>query len=186
MEVVAFSSLGQMVAIATISETSLHMMELVKRIGSKDHPMVVKTLRRLDIDAQLESVESLVKQLKGSETDKDGSVIKVCTDNVHKSISEMHHILQTIEQLMGAHNGKWLSSFRGAEYIPYLTRLEEEKKVLDRRLDILIKVLMLPTKEIKKKSSWRQFFSRKKNKYNKDRYFEKSESLNAARSQQLN
>ena len=82
---------------------------MINRIGKKEHPKVVDTLRRLDITAQLETVELLVQQLRNLDVGKkqDGSVLQICVDNVHQGIKSMHAILQIIESMMEEHNEKW-------------------------------------------------------------------------------
>ena len=70
-----------------------------------------------------------------------------------------------------------LSAVRPTSYDPYLIRLEEEKKVLDRRLDILVMVLMLPKNAMERKDSyWKRLFNWSKRK-NSTPYHLESESL---------
>ena len=66
-------------------------------------------LKRLDIDAQLDSIKDLLKTIGTHHVSKENntSVIRVCLKNVHMCMTEIRHLLKQLKKVVEEHNKKW-------------------------------------------------------------------------------
>lgn len=102
-------------------------------------------LVRLDIMASLDSIEALWADVRNRRVaKKHGSVVQISMNHVYQSLVDLHRILHDIESATLQHDSKWFSSIRAVSYHNLLDELKTTKSVLDKRVDMLIKVLMLP------------------------------------------
>jgi hypothetical protein len=71
------------------------------------------------------------------------TAVALAVDNIEETVSKIHAVLTELELEANTHKQRYFSSFRSAGYAPLLSRLAGLQSALDKRLDLLIKVLSL-------------------------------------------
>eukprot|EP01104_Vermistella_antarctica_P008906 TRINITY_DN226_c4_g1_i2.p1 TRINITY_DN226_c4_g1~~TRINITY_DN226_c4_g1_i2.p1 ORF type:complete len:205 (-),score=64.12 TRINITY_DN226_c4_g1_i2:34-648(-) len=122
---------------------------------SMTHPTAAAVLEEIDLYAVLETVEALVAELprfdEEQEEEEDGvettekharrSTLHVCLQNVRDIIEKIRHQLELINAERFYHQSRWLADWRSPHFAPYLSALRRYKKILDSRVDMLMKVM---------------------------------------------
>lgn len=136
----------------------LYSREHLKKVGESANTEIRQKLKQLDIDAQIEAVEALIQPLKKSGSVKKGSVLYICLKNVTDAIENIKTSLKKLEQTVFEHRQKIFASWRPTGYADILNVLEEDMILLHTRMDMLVKVLMLPEKTYQlTNSKWYHF-----------------------------
>lgn len=127
--------LGRDVLAQAISETSRKVCGL---IGGDAEGV----LERLDLRAQLETVEVLVGELDRCKHMPDS--VRQCLQSVHESVDTLHQDLQELHEQMAYDGTRYLNAWRAPSYT--LDALETHAAALTRRTDMLIRVMALAKK----------------------------------------
>eukprot|EP01098_Paradermamoeba_levis_P002951 TRINITY_DN1392_c0_g7_i1.p1 TRINITY_DN1392_c0_g7~~TRINITY_DN1392_c0_g7_i1.p1 ORF type:complete len:276 (+),score=125.57 TRINITY_DN1392_c0_g7_i1:312-1139(+) len=117
--------------------------ELYKKVrGLVSHPEVHKVFEELDLEAQLEVVESLLVEM--GKFEYENSAISLAFTNVYQSLNKIKGILNQIhEEIELHHQTKWFASWRTPNYESLLSKLKKTKKIMDERVEILIKLILI-------------------------------------------
>lgn len=81
--------------------------------------------------------------------------VSICMKNIEKSVDKievgrgtsldniLQQLLTEINNAKAEHNAKWFSSWRSLDLTPKLDELRKQKGILDKRVDLLMKVLTI-------------------------------------------
>ena len=136
--------------------------DLLKDTATQQHPHLQNVLLELDLKADLQVIEALLMQIKDEEfkgldqqhihlkksSEKDGkkelkTPISICLKNVSEMVGLIKNELENIKEEIKDHEQKWLANWRTPPYEPHLRKLAKHKKILDKRMELLIKILQL-------------------------------------------
>eukprot|EP01098_Paradermamoeba_levis_P009888 TRINITY_DN4139_c0_g1_i1.p1 TRINITY_DN4139_c0_g1~~TRINITY_DN4139_c0_g1_i1.p1 ORF type:complete len:232 (+),score=81.23 TRINITY_DN4139_c0_g1_i1:56-697(+) len=96
------------------------------------------------IDAQMQKLDELkdLKELKEIK-EIDNSPVTICLKNLLSIVEQIRTEMEKINQEIEFHNTRWLANWREPNYSKQIENLRKYKKVLDSRLDMLIKILSI-------------------------------------------
>jgi len=109
--------------------------------ASCQHLQVKTVLQRLDIHATLRVLGALVEEL---DTIPPRSAAFEALMALKAGVECIQTDLESLKLEMNYHESKWFQSYRTPNYEDHLAALERHKDVMDRRLDLLVKVLAIP------------------------------------------
>jgi hypothetical protein len=122
-----------------------------------DHPMVKEELETMDIEAKLKTVHALVLTIQkqrgksgsihanGEESavpeERDESdVVGVCLEQVKEVLDSITITVNALNEELDMHEQRWFSTWRTPDTKHYLIALRAKILILDKRLDMLLKV----------------------------------------------
>ena len=109
-----------------------------------DHPEVNQVLSDIDLEADLEVIDALLKSIEKDGGIKDEkSPIAICLCQVNRMVHIIRDELKLINMEIKQHEEKWLSNWRTPNYRPALARLVKHKKILDKRVARLIELMKI-------------------------------------------
>ena len=91
---------------------------------------------------ELEELDDPINQI-GSSKHCSRSPIQICFKNVSEMISLIKVELENIQEEIKNHQNKWFASWRTPDYEEHIHNLKNHKKILDKRVNLLIKILNL-------------------------------------------
>lgn len=105
-----------------------------------DHPEIDLVLHGLDTKAQLQNVETLMKNID----------LQSINEPIYNSLNQLHQImccimddLCKIKYEVDKYKTKWFKKFRGANYKIHLERLKINHQILEKRLANLFQLLKI-------------------------------------------
>jgi hypothetical protein len=104
------------------------------------HPMVFSVMVELDLEADLKVIEALVAQFNLENFEAEHPVT-ISLKNVEEMISKIKSEMIDIKTIADSHKQKWFHYWRNPDCKPQLKRLTRNKKILDKRVDMLIDLL---------------------------------------------
>jgi hypothetical protein len=140
MEVLAIQS-AVIVSKSVFCHLIFDLYSLVK--NSTHHPIVQSVLVKLDLEADLKVIEALTIQLEEIKLSST-SAIYICLKQVEELVKLMRNELLQINRIVKYHfDSKWFSTMRVPNCSANLDRLIYQKTVLDKRVDLLIRLMSL-------------------------------------------
>jgi len=144
------------VAVAAAPSASFNMLAAVLHYSLEATTLAISTLRSLapeftsdptvraelaalDVDAKLATVQALVASLAARKTEED-EVMRVCVTNVSECVAQLNTTLEAIKTELATHQTRYLSSWRSPNTAEHLVQLRLLMGVLDKRVDLLLKV----------------------------------------------
>ena len=117
----------------------------VKDVGSSLYSLIYegpedinKLLKELDIHAQIKVVESLMDNLHEQQLNE---TVNISLNLLHQIICEINHDIIIIKYKINNDTSRYFNRFRSSSYHKDLKKLTNDKEILDKRLEILIKIL---------------------------------------------
>jgi len=146
------------VAVAAAPSASLNMLAAVLHYSLEATTLAISTLRSLapeftsdptvraelaalDVDAKLATVQALIASLAARKTkQEEDEVMRVCVANVSECVAQLNATLEAIKAELATHQTRYLSSWRSPNTAEPLVQLRLLMGVLDKRVDLLLKV----------------------------------------------
>lgn len=132
------SLLGKEVICQTISNTTKSAYNGISGLMTNNDFIFKDILEKLDICEKVGLINSLMKQLENKDIN---DTINLSLHGLHNIIDKINKEIETINKQISDHKQKWFSSIRGAEYVKTVNKLVIHKRIMDERLDILLKLL---------------------------------------------
>jgi hypothetical protein len=108
------------------------------------HPAVNQVLSDIDLEADLEVIEALIKDIeKNGGVEHEQSPLAICLHQVDRMVHMIRDELKLINMELDAHGEKWMARWRTPNYRPGLDRLVNHKKILDKRVARLIELMRI-------------------------------------------
>jgi len=139
------SLLGKEVICQTISNTTKSAYNGISGLMINNDFIFKNILEQLDICEKVGLINTLMKQLDNKDI---SDTINLSLHGLHNIIDKINKEIDLINLQIKEHKLKWLSSLRGAEYTKTVNKLVIHKKIMDERLDILLKLLNMDKKLI--------------------------------------
>ena len=127
--------IGRQILGQAISDASYSIYGTLGCIFSYD-TTIDDTIRSLDIKARIKMVDSLIKHI-----DEYNDTITTCLTGLHEIIILIREDLKQINSIILEHKRKYLSNWRHLDCRKQIKSLRINSKLLDTRLDFLIKAL---------------------------------------------
>lgn len=111
---------------------------------NEQHPKAQVVLEQLDLEADLRVIEALVRQVEVTENNEGiFDAVDVALYNLKQMIELIQKELQEIHIEQELHKTRYLADYRDPSFHSNLDNLIKHKKLLDKRIDFLIKLLNL-------------------------------------------
>lgn len=130
------SLISKEVIATAIRETSSSIYTVMYGLVDTKYPEIEKVLTELDIKAQIISIESLIANIKDI-----NDTVHLLLNYLHQIICDINDDLTKINFSIKSHKKKYFYKWRTPDYVPYLKKLKNDHKVLEKRLSMLIRVL---------------------------------------------
>ena len=135
------SFVGKGVVTQAIAETSRGVFNGVSGLMNNEDFYIKYVLEDLDINPKISTINSLMIQIEAKDHISD--TVHICLNNLHDIIDKIHKEIIEIEKEIEIDKTKWFRSFRTPNYIKMVDKLKIHKRIMDERLDLLIKMLTL-------------------------------------------
>jgi len=108
------------------------------------HPEVSARLAEIDLEADLEVIEALLKQIErnGGIRDEE-SPLAICLHQVDRMCHMIRDELKLISLELKEHEHKFMAKWRTPNYHIHLHKIVKHKEILDKRTEMLIKLIKL-------------------------------------------
>ena len=139
----------QAVLVSTLSLAGKKMMiEIIKEIYTKmketKHPKVQTLLSHLDLQSDLKVIQALVEEISIKELEEGQyDVVDVALEQVKDMMILIKDELEKIQIEINNHESKYFAEYREPNFNINLNHLIENKIILDKRVDLLIKLIMM-------------------------------------------
>jgi len=126
-----------------ILNTIYSLFQLVRFSKSEalalNHASVASTLEELDIEATLEIVESLLREIPNDASETISLFVKI----IEGSVKQLQQDFLQITKLLSEHKRKWFSSWRTLDLENNLRQLKIHKSVFNSRMELLSRVITI-------------------------------------------
>ena len=95
-------------------------------------------LEDLDLSEKIGIIDSLIKKLENTNI---SDTINLSLHGLHNIINKINNEIILINNQIKDHKQKWFSNIRPAEYLITVNKLKSHKKIMDERLDLLLKLI---------------------------------------------
>ena len=138
--------------------------DIIKETATYEHPYLQGILNELDLKADLQVIQSLLSKInhnsviiqdeenEGNNSENNENNIKkevdpilVCLQNVTQMVCLIKDELKNINEEIKKHDERWLANWRTPSYQGHINKIILHKKILDKRVDLLIKILQITT-----------------------------------------
>lgn len=129
--------------IASVSKSFLtHMIydsyDLIKDTAAHNNPYLQEIINDMDLHADFKVIGALLEEISDDKTNK---AVGICLKNVSDMVQEIKSELEAIKQEIIEHEARWFAGWRTPNYEKNIKNLIKHKKILDNRVDLLIKLL---------------------------------------------
>lgn len=124
-----------------LSKLIPELYDIIKNNTSSEFARAMKTV---DIQSDVEIIEALLGDIEKHEK-KDCNVVNVCVKHIHKHLEDIKMEIENMNiKLINQHYSKYyLSGWRNPNYQENLDNIKTIQDKLNKRVDILIKILNL-------------------------------------------
>ena len=139
----------QAVLVSTLSLAGKKMMlEVIQEIYAKmketKNPKVQNLLFHLDLQSDLKVIQALVEEISIKELEEGQyDVVDVALEQVKDMMISIKDELGKIQIEINNHESKYFAEYREPNFNINLNQLIENKIILDKRVDLLIKLIMM-------------------------------------------
>jgi hypothetical protein len=139
---VVASLIGKGVLAQAVYDTSNYLLGFARESVIDNHPVVSNVLEDLDIHASLDIVNAILKETPDN-YEKHVS-LHICIHHINDIIGKIQNLLKSINDEINNHQNKYFHYWRTPTYHNDINKLKKNKKILDERVDMFIKVLQIP------------------------------------------
>ena len=139
--IVIGSLLGREVVTQTISQTTKSVYYGVTGLMSNEHFLLKDVLEELDINPKISTINSLMSDIEKRENIND--TVHLCLNHLHDIIAKINNEIVDINKEIELDKEKWFRYFRTPNYIKKVHNLRIHKRIMDERLELLIKMIKL-------------------------------------------
>ena len=139
---VVASLLGKGVLAQAVYDTSNSLLGFAKDTIVDYHPLISSVLEELDIEATLDIVNAILKETPDN-YEKNVS-LHICIHHINESVGKIQKLLKKIDDEIEYHKTRYLNTWRTPNYHKDVEKLRLNKKILDERVDMFIKLLQIP------------------------------------------
>jgi len=127
-----------------ISKSVKLTYETFKNIISYNRQEVTNNLEEIDIMNQLQIVDALMNDIdKNKNIVNNYTSIEVALKQLHEIVNKVHQELNTINEIIKYNESIWFPRFRAIDYNKNIQELKIHKKIMDGRLNLLIKLMQI-------------------------------------------
>ena len=123
-----------------ISEVTLSIYSILFNLIDINHPELDKLLEDMDIKAQIQTLDSMIKNINYKSKTK---TIELSLHQLHEIICKIRQDLKLISNKHIQHKTYWISYLQKCDISQEIKSLKKNKSILDKRLDMFMKVLQV-------------------------------------------
>ena len=142
------SILGREVISQSVTEVTKLTYSNLKTLLENDEFIFKNLLEELDINVKIQIIESIIRDLDNNKLNKlEGTKlskpIHICLINLHNIIEKINKEIIQIKDKSKEQTQLWFSRFRSNPVIYLIENLKKHTKIMDNRLELLIKLLTI-------------------------------------------
>ena len=135
----ALTAFTTLPSIPCIQDTIGHIYSTIQKIRAHRYADIVhKYIAELDVETPIQSIEIFIK--KECENNHTNNL---CIKRIDQSIQRIHLLLEEIEKKLNDYQNSWIQWLKGINVYYTLEDLKNEKKILESRIDTLLKMIMI-------------------------------------------
>jgi hypothetical protein len=127
-----------------LSQTIHKSFQVIQKFVSTEHEQINDVLAEHDLISTLEIIQALMNDIESPEsnlTSNSKQSIQRALTNLHFIVEELTKSLETIEQKIKHHQGKYFHRWRSLNYDSELSKLKKNIKLLHIRYQMLLEVI---------------------------------------------
>jgi hypothetical protein len=142
---------GQTMFIQSISDTSRKILNKIES-GIFYNNDIENMYIDIDIVVTINTLQLLINEIILN----NSSTLNIALNNLNTIIIEIHDILKSIEEKNNNHKEKYFSWFRSLNFYKEIQLINKKNNILEKRLNLLIKILQINSLNQNKLSSERR------------------------------
>ena len=128
---------GDIVSKEIVSTTVSNIYKTITGISEYNLEHINELLEELDLYKKIEIVESIFENNK---LDISKKTYNIALNNLHEISEKISNELETLKNDIEHYKTLYLKNFRNHNYVKILENLKRHSKILDNRLDLLLKL----------------------------------------------
>ena len=128
---------GDIVSKEIVSTTVSNIYKTITGISEYNLEHINELLEELDLYKKIEIVESIFENNK---LDISKKTYNIALNNLHEISEKISNELETLKNDIEHYKTLYLKNFRNHNYVKILQNLKRHSKILDNRLDLLLKL----------------------------------------------
>lgn len=141
------SIIGNDIVTKAISEVTLSIYNILYNLIDINHPELDKLLETMDIKAQVQTLDSMIRSIDQNNYSK---TMEISLHQLHEIICRIRKDLKLISRKHIEHKTYWISYLKKCDISLEMQSLKNNKNILDKRLDMFMKVLQVENTNSKK------------------------------------
>ena len=105
------------------------------------HPAISAVINDLDLEADLQVIEALLKQI--GHIDSEEAPLAISYHQVNEMVVKIKEELEKIKEKLVEHDEKYFSKWRTPDCVQQLENVRHYKQILDRRVSLMMKLIKL-------------------------------------------
>ena len=137
----ALTAFTTLPSIPCIQDTIGHIYSTIQKIRAHRYADIVhKYIAELDVETPIQSIEVFIhKECENNHNHTNN----LCIKRIDQSIQRIHLLLEEIEKKLNDYQNSWIQWLKGINVYYTLEDLKNEKKILESRIDTLLKMIMI-------------------------------------------
>lgn len=137
----ALTAFTTLPSIPCIQDTIGHIYSTIQKIRAHRYADIVhKYIAELDVETPIQSIEVFIKKECDSHNYHTNNL---CIKRIDQSIQRIHLLLEEVEKKLNDYQNSWIQWLKGINVYYTLEDLKNEKKILESRIDTLLKMIMI-------------------------------------------
>lgn len=145
------SYIGQNILMEGLSGTSKKLYTQFEKWFYTNCPEVEKMLKDMGIFDKLKYIDKLISEI--GESFKHSETVSTILEDIHSTEEKIKYELTQIQIIMVRHKNKYFSKYRKPKYENHIVNIKKHIKLLDTRIEMLIKLVPLCSASHKPKFS---------------------------------
>ena len=142
------STIGYDLLIKTLQKTSENIYNIIYQLSNIHSPVKCQEIIDLDLEFQLKTITQIIQHITRINNDKNdkNELIIYMINNIHKNLETIEENLNKIYEIIQYNQSfnRLISYFFTKNFTIYIDKIIQEKKILDMRLDLFLKIIILP------------------------------------------
>jgi predicted transcriptional regulator len=147
MSMITVGAIGSDVLLRTLTTTCTKAVDLATYMATSSYEGFDKfnqVLVETDLKDKIDLVQSIVDEIEN--TGELKTSVKKSVNSVHEAITKILEHLESVKKLKENHSQKYFASWRSVDCSPQISAIQRSIKILEARLDLMIKVISMNNK----------------------------------------
>jgi len=142
------STIGYDLLIKTLQKTSENIYNVIFHLTNCHSPIKCQEIIDLDLEFQLKTITQIIQHITkiNNERNDKNEIIIYMINNIHKNLETIELNLNQIYEIIKYNQSynRFFSYFFSKDFTKNIDKIIQEKKILDMRLELFLKIVILP------------------------------------------